>query len=124
MERGPAMTTLPHVRRPCVNCPWRLDVEPGEFTAERFAQLAASAYDMSPVIFSCHKSPDGREFACAGFLARGAEHNLAVRLALARRELDRKHDYSGGLALHPSYRAMAEANGVAPDDPALGPCRD
>ena len=30
----------------------------------------------------------------------------------------------GGHELHENYRAMAIANGVAPDDPVLGACRD
>lgn len=31
---------------------------------------------------------------------------------------------AGDVELFPSYRAMAEANGVAPDDPILAPCRE
>lgn len=109
-------------KRPCANCPWRTDVLPGEFTPERYRKLAASAYDLSPVIFACHKSPTGGEVACAGFLERGADHNIAVRLAYAFGRLE-LIDRSGGLHLHDDYRAMAIANGVAPDDPALEPCR-
>lgn len=113
---------LPAQRRPCTNCPWRADAQPGEFTAERYRVLAASAYDRSFMIFTCHKSPEGGEVVCAGFLERGAEHNLAVRLAYSQRRLER-FDRSGGLRLHSSYRAMAIANGVAPDEPLLEPCR-
>lgn len=106
---------------PCAACPWRKDVAPGEFRAERYRKLAASAYDRSFVIFACHKSKEGGEIACAGFLERGADHNLAVRLAYMGR-LEFK-DRSGGLELHEDYRALAVANGVEPDDPALAPCR-
>ena len=111
---------LPARSRPCANCPWRLDVAPGEFPAERYRALAASAEDMSRVIFTCHKSAE-IDVACAGFLARGADHNLSIRLAYMGR-LERR-DRSGGLALHADYRAMAIADGVAPDDPALRGCR-
>ena len=123
MEGRTIMTDFPHAKRPCSECPWRRDVEPGQFPAERFVALARTAYDMARHTFACHKSPEGREFACAGFLARGAEHNLSVRLALMGRDLARDHDYSGGLDLVDGYREMAERNGVDPEDPALGPCR-
>ncbi len=60
---------------------------------------------------------------CAGFLLRGANHNLSVRLKLIQG--DHFEDVTdGGHQLHESYRAMAVANGVAPDDPVLAPCRD
>ncbi len=117
------MSDFPHAKKPCTECPWRTDVAPGRFPPERFATLAASAYDMSHVIFACHKSPDGREFACAGFLMRGAGHNLACRMAGANKRLDRREISDGGHPLFDNYREMAEANGVLPSDPALRDCR-
>lgn len=117
------MTDLRAQRRPCAECPWRVDVDPGQFPAERYRLLAATAYDLSYRIFACHKSIEGRDAVCAGFLERGADHNLAIRFAYMRRELELL-DRSGGLPLHPDYRAMAIANGVDPEDPILQPCRD
>ena len=59
----------------------------------------------------------------AGFLLRGADHNLAVRLGFISGRF--KGDVKdAGHALHANYRAMAIANGVAPDDQTLAPCRD
>jgi hypothetical protein len=108
---------------PCVNCPWRLDVAPGEFQTERYRVLAASAEDMSQVIFQCHKTGDVEPVACAGFLSQSAAHNLAVRLAYCYGKLEPK-DRSGGLELHPHYTSLAVANGVAADDPALARVRN
>lgn len=108
--------------RPCGNCPWRLDVEPGEFTVERYKALAATAYDQSFVIFQCHKSTDEKPVACAGFLSRGADHNLAVRLAYSSGRLEFK-DRSGQMELHRDYRAMAVSNGVSPNARELRACR-
>ena len=108
-------------RQPCSNCPWRLDAV-GEFLAEAFKQSAHTAYDMSEHAFACHQSGASRPAACAGFLLRGADHNLVVRLKRMRGECLDMRD--GGHPLHDSYRAMAIANGVAPDDPVLMPCRD
>lgn len=117
------MNELRAQRRPCAECPWRVDVAPGQFPAERYRTLAASAYDLSHVIFACHKSTEGSDVVCAGFLARGADHNLAVRMAYSRGDLDFDVNRAGPFALHDDFRSMAIANGVAPDDPALGPCR-
>lgn len=109
-------------RRPCAECPWRTDVAPGQFGADRFQDLAGTAEDLSARIFACHKSVQGADVVCAGFLERGAMHNMAIRMAYARGVIERL-DRSGGLPLHADYRAMAIANGVAPDDPALRHCR-
>lgn len=118
-------------RRPCAQCPWRVDTT-GGFPAEAFRVSAPTAYDImdailhavetghEPGFFSCHMAGIENTSICAGFLLRGAENSLAVRRS--------KRDFTGvedaGIALHPTYRAMAIANGVSPDDPALAKCRD
>jgi len=109
--------------KPCTECPWRLDVATGRFPPERFVELAATAYDMSMTQFACHKSPEGAEFGCAGFALRGAMHNLGARLAARAGRLEHEK-ISSGQALYDNFRAMAVANGVPADHPALGPCRD
>lgn len=112
-----------HQVKPCSDCPWRTDVPTGNFPPERFIALAPTAYDLNRTQFACHKSPEGEEFACAGFLLAGAAHNLGVRLGLRSGTIDLaavacEHD------LFPNFRAMAIANGVPPDHPDLQPCRD
>lgn len=109
--------------KPCPNCPWRLDAPIGEFAVERYRALATCAEDLSRVIFQCHKTGDGDDVTCAGFLAAGATHNLAIRFAYMDGRLA-PGDYSGGVELHPNYRSMAIAQGVDPEDPALAWCRD
>jgi hypothetical protein len=109
-------------REPCSDCPWRTDAV-GGFPAEAFRHSAETAYDMSQHAFSCHQSGIAKPALCAGFLLRGAEHNLAVRLKrMDGRIRDDVHD--GGHALHPNYRLMAVANGVGEDEECLRPCRD
>lgn len=66
-------------RKPCADCPWRKDAT-GKFPPEAFRHSANTAYDMSDHIFGCHRSGTGKPATCAGFLLRGANHNLAVRL--------------------------------------------
>lgn len=84
-----------HVRpRPCEECPWRRDTPPGQFPAERYQALrgttggpGAEAPIGSPM-FACHKSADGQELPCAGWLAAvGVQGSLTVRYLAALGEL-------------------------------------
>lgn len=109
-------------RQPCGGCPWRRD-RAGDFPAEAFRHSASTCYDAAMLTFGCHESGARRPAICAGFLLRNAEHNLLVRLAVARGTLDLAAVSDGGLDLFESYREMAIANGVAPEDPALAACR-
>lgn len=109
-------------KTPCSGCPWVKDND-GSFPAEAFRHSAPTAYDMSIRIFGCHESGTTRPAACAGFLLQGADHNLAVRLALLRGRIDPSKLNDGGRELHPCYASMAIANGVISTDPVLRPCR-
>lgn len=109
-------------RKPCETCPWKVS-STGEFPAEAFRHSAGTAYDMAGTAFSCHQAGAERPAICAGFLLRGADHNLAVRMKRMKGEIvDDVSD--GGEELFENYRAMAVANGVDEDDPVLRPCRD
>jgi len=110
-----------YCRRPCQECPWRLDALPGEFPPEAYRHSAQTAYDLSRHTFACHMSGTERPRVCAGFLLRGAAHNMAARMRRIRGEWMDVED--GGVELYEDYRAMAEANGVDPDDPVLARCR-
>ncbi len=109
-------------RKPCSDCPWRKDAT-GKFPAEAFRHSASTAYDMSERVFSCHQSGSDKPSICAGFLLRGADHNLSVRLKRIKGDIDAEQISDDGRELYEDYRAMAEGNGVDPDDPALQPCR-
>jgi len=109
-------------RKPCKDCPWRLDAI-GKFPAEAFRHSANTSFDMSKQTFACHRSGVKKPAVCAGFLLRGAEHNLNVRMG--RMTGKYKDDVvDGGTPLHENYRAMAIANGVPAGDQAIHPCRD
>jgi hypothetical protein len=108
-------------REPCGGCPWRVD-QAGVFPAKAFRHSANTAHDMSSHQFACHESGSTKPATCAGFLLRGADNNMSVRLKRIRGEIrDDVHD--GGHELHADYRAMAIANGVDPTDPAISACR-
>lgn len=109
-----------YCKRPCGDCPWRKDAV-HVFPAEAFRHSASTAYDMAENTFACHQAGTEQPKICAGFLLRGAEHNMTVRLAYMRGEIGEVHH--AGLNLHDGYREMAVANGVDPDDEVLRPCR-
>lgn len=116
------MAKLTAHKRPCGDCPWRRDAPVGHFPPAAFQRLAASAYDMDRMLFQCHDTTPERPLVCAGFLERGAAHNLTVRLAYMTDDLDPVERLSG-MDLYDDYREMAIANGVDAEDPTLAPCR-
>lgn len=116
-------TPMGYRRKPCSNCPWRVDAI-GQFPAEAFRHSANTAYDMAGSEFACHQSGQEKPATCAGFLLRGSAHNLATRMKAMRGRIDFNSISDDGVELFNSYRAMAEANGVSPDDPVLSRCRD
>lgn len=107
---------------PCPGCPW-VKANDGSFPAEAFSHSANTAYDMAEKRFGCHESGTSRPATCAGFLLRGADHNLAVRLDILRGRIDLSKVREGDRELHESYAAMAIANGVPLDAPELKACR-
>jgi hypothetical protein len=110
-------------KKPCKSCPWRRDAV-GEFPAEAFRISAHTTYDMAMETFACHESGTDKPSCCAGFLLRGADHNLKIRLRLSQGTYEPDKVSDGGHDLFDNYREMAIANGVGPDDEILKPCRD
>jgi uncharacterized protein DUF6283 len=113
----------PIPERGSAGCPWRTD-QVGQFPPQAFRISAPTAYDLAGAMFGCHNSPHKHPATCAGFLLRGADHNLGARHAVIEGRIDLDLVDDGGHSLWPSYRAMAVANGVDPDDRVLQPCRD
>jgi hypothetical protein len=109
-----------HRRKVCEQCPWRKD-NVGNFPAEAFRHSANTSYDMSQNTFACHMHPKEAPSLCAGFLLRGADHNLAIRLKRSRGECMDVQEPS--VELFDGYKDMAVANGCDPDEEVLKPCR-
>jgi hypothetical protein len=111
-------------KKPCRTCPWRKDSETGRFPAEAYRISAITAHDTSLNMFSCHESGTGKPAVCAGFLLANSNHNIGVRLDHMSGKLDPRHTGNPDkVELYESYRAMAIANGVDPEDPAIAACR-
>lgn len=111
-----------YCRRPCEECPWRKDSPVGAFPAEAYRISAKTAYDMADSTFACHMAGKENPADCAGFMIKGSYHNLSVRMGLLSRRIIMEK-ITSDVELYDSYREMAEANGVDPNDPILQPCR-
>lgn len=92
---------------PCRRCPWSRSTPPGEFPLSRYRALRDTVgapgreVPIGGPIFACHKTAEGREQPCTGWLAAVGTHHLGVRLAVVTGRLHPQ-------ALHPG-----------PDWPAL-----
>jgi hypothetical protein len=120
-----------HMPRPCDPsdrsgaCPFRRDADPGEFTAERFELLAATAggpgreAPIGAPLFACHHTADGAEVVCAGWLAVCGHHHLGVRFAAVTGRLnpDGIGPLPGWPDLFDSYDQMAAAQTCGMYDP-------
>lgn len=88
--------------RPCSGehrCPWRLDSEPGDFPPERYEALRTTSRRPDPngkgdtdaqlgdPLFACHAPADGKEIACAGWLAVEGWGHVRVRIAVLTGEI-------------------------------------
>lgn len=76
-------------RAPCDECPWRRDVPEGLYpvipsTAAAVQGGPGAEAPMDAPIVACHKSPEGDDLPCAGWLAVAGVDHLGVRLAVAQ----------------------------------------
>ena len=114
---------MPYRRFPCAECPWRRDTTSGQFPACRYEQLENTSgapgaeAGLNAPLFACHKTTEGREQACAGWLAVAGRDHLGVRLAVATNRLPAEalDPGDGWPALFDSYIEMA-ATQAATDD--------
>jgi hypothetical protein len=112
--------TLTTLAMPCPSCPWRLDATAQDiphFDLNLAENLAATCLDergMGPdfgaSMFACHQSKEGREIACAGWMATVGRRHPMVRLAVAMKRLDASALRPGARwpALHPNYQQVLE----------------
>jgi hypothetical protein len=109
-------------RQVCATCPWRKDAEVGRFPAQAYRESAPTCYDAAMSTFACHESGKESPQTCAGFLLANSDNNIGVRIGEFKGTVDRSK-VKPSVPLYDSYRDMAIANGVEPDDPVIAPCR-
>ncbi len=73
-------TTLPHMKKPCKNCPFRKDTAPGWLGSDRMNEICSASS------FVCHKTTQGSlkdRKQCAGHMILNGDKNEFVSLAKA-----------------------------------------
>ncbi len=95
------MSQIPHASKPCRTpgtdkweCPWVMATEPGQFPAERYEALRCTSEqapgrepEVGSPLFACHRTAEGKEIACAGWLAAVGHRHIGVRLAVSQGHL-------------------------------------
>lgn len=110
-----------HQHKPCIGCPWRKE-NVGNFPSGAFRISANTSYDMAGHTFACHMRGADNPSTCAGFLlSKSADDNMSVRIERSKRQGLEEVD-GDGCDLFDTYRKMAIANGVAPNDGTLRGC--
>ncbi|WP_321388706.1 DUF6283 family protein [Alcaligenes phenolicus] len=66
------MSKLSHIKKPCLDCPFRKDTLQGWLGKDRMTEILAADS------FVCHKKTD---MQCAGHMLLNAQDNAFVRLA-------------------------------------------
>jgi hypothetical protein len=108
-------------RRPCSNCPWRLDAPPEKWHRKHFRRIWRNCQDDGLSMMLCHKAPaqptaaEREGMICQGWARVVGTDAIGVRLALMQglvspcEVADR-----GGPPLHASFAEMMRANLVRP----------
>lgn len=105
-------------KKTCEECPWRKDVPVGRFPPERFVRLRTTVQQdrlFNNPLFACHKSKEGDENACVGYLLRDGNINIAVRFAASQRRF-RFEELEATGPLYDDFYEMARANGAVFED--------
>lgn len=103
--------------RPCAECPWVKATPPGQFSARRFEALRGTTGEpgneaqLGAGLFACHKSQEGSELPCAGWLAAVGYYSISVRVNVSLGAIPAEALRPGAdwPELHETYEEMVEA---------------
>lgn len=102
--------------RTCQECPWIKSSPVGKFPPERYKALEETCKQgFGHKVFACHMSPEGEEYACAGFILAEGSNNFEVRMAAGFRQLFDPNEIKATGELYSSFAEMAAANGYTPE---------
>lgn len=107
------------VRRPCANCPWRVDAPREHWDPQHFRDIWSNCQGDSMNAMACHKSaalPKGSPvLPCQGWARVIGRAAIGVRLALMKGSLTAEEVADrGGPRLFRTFAAMMRANKVEP----------
>lgn len=116
-----------HPKKPCAQCPYRLDAERGAWHPEHYQSVLDADRDpLNGAMFSCHEHgsmPPRERGVCAGWLLDQRERgvpNIRLRLALRRDDgiVHALNDVSSDVPMFKSASEMALVNLAAINDGA------
>lgn len=106
------------IRRPCNNCPWRVDAPRGYWDPQHFVDIWQHCQDDGPNFMLCHKAltlpePAQKDVPCQGWIRVMGFGAIGVRLLALREQitLEEINDQGGPVLFH-TFAAMLRANKI------------
>ena len=112
------MTATPKLRRPCDNCPWRVDAPHDYWDPQHFIDIWQNCQDDGIHVMLCHKSgalpkADQGNVPCQGWIRIMGCDAIGVRILLmnGKTTIEEVEDRKGP-KLFPTFTAMMRANKI------------
>ena len=106
------------LRRPCENCPWRVDAPRGYWDPQHFVDIWRNCQDDGLNIMLCHKSnaaPKEKrpEIPCQGWIRVMGFSAIGVRILVMRNQVTMEEvEDTAGPELFPTFVKMMRANKI------------
>ena len=101
------------MRKPCENCPWRVDAPREYWDSQHFRDIWQNCQDDGLHIMQCHKSATAPEtIVCQGWLRVMKTDAVGVRIALMRGQATLEEMNDASTALFTSFEEVMAANNV------------
>ena len=106
------------LRRPCSNCPWRVDAPRDYWDPQHFVDIWRNCQDDGLHTMLCHKSnalpkEDRGDIPCQGWIRVMGFDAIGVRLLVMRGQATHEEvEDTAGPKLFPTFTAMLRANKI------------
>lgn len=107
------------IRRPCENCPWRVDAKRDYWDPSHFEEIWRNCQDDGMNVMLCHKSrmagieEPRREIPCQGWIRVMGFSAIGVRLLAMQNKITIEEvEDKDGPTLFQSFAAMLRANKI------------
>jgi hypothetical protein len=106
------------LRRPCENCPWRVDAPRGYWDPQHFVDIWRNCQDDGLHTMLCHKSnalpeKDRGDIPCQGWIRVMGFDAIGVRILVMRGQATFEEvEDKKGPKLFPTFAAMLRANKI------------
>lgn len=118
LQRSMLAATTTRLRRPCDNCPWRVDAPRGYWDPQHFVDTWRNCQDDGLNIMLCHKATalskeDQRDVPCQGWIRVMGFDAIGVRILVMQGKATLEEvENREGPELFPTFTAMLRANKI------------